>query len=538
MKTSKVAGDNRVGIFGKEPFNAGVKLFYDYGYAHDQAPVWALKPDDPNEGPSALQARVKMVPFHRPRVEQSPFYSAVPCVQESAKGKLYFAMVSGNFSSLRKVKKVPKLTNRWSEKLLRYFICKDVTMCLTTDTHIVNSFTFKACLYNVGMCEIGAIGSAKGKLYFAMACKEIYHLLGFMQNNLKEGDDDIKNSDVKFVFIRGKKFKKVPKQQIVGFIQNKLKEGDDDIKSRNVKFVLIRVKEVKIGFIQNKLKEGDDDIKSRIVKFVLIRGKEVKIGFETVGRNGDGSETASPIPRSMKLDVPKFSGAIPDRWIFSITEYFTLLSTPMDQRLRVVGFNLEGYAAEFFRWMTRKKSITTWDGFLESVRNRFGPWLLISFYICGLKPAIQRVLLVSEPTSLGNAFSLARVTEARLEDQWVCGHKCPRKFLLLMTDEEDDTVQDSKEDVVESGDISTLNSLIGQGGPRIPVRQVLVQWSGRPPEEAMREWLSEFQESYLSYHLKDKVIFEREKNVMPSPREPRRSKRARSKPAWQNDYAM
>ncbi|GKF73617.1 hypothetical protein Tco_0219949, partial [Tanacetum coccineum] len=46
---------------------------------------------------------------------------------------------------------------------------------------------------------------------------------------------------------------------------------------------------------------------------------------------------------------------------------------------------------------------------------------------------------------------------------------CPGKFLLLMTDEGDDTGQElnSKEtEVVESGDISILNSLIGHGSPR------------------------------------------------------------------------
>ncbi|GJX00929.1 retrovirus-related pol polyprotein from transposon TNT 1-94 [Tanacetum coccineum] len=65
----------------------------------------------------------------------------------------------------------------------------------------------------------------------------------------------------------------------------------------------------------------------------------------------------------------------------------------------------------------------------------------------------------------------------------------------------------------------------------IPVRQVLVQWSGRPPEEVTREWLFEFQEAYPSYHLEDNVISEGEKNVTPSPRDSRRSKRAGSKPA-------
>ncbi|GJV31266.1 ty3-gypsy retrotransposon protein [Tanacetum coccineum] len=210
----------------------------------------------------------------------------------------------------------------------------------------------------------------------------------------------------------------------------------------------------------------------------------------------------------MRLDVPKFSVLDPDSWIFAITEYFTLLNTPVDQRLRVVGFNLEGDAVEWFRWMSRNKLITTWGGFLESVQNRFGPCkyedpqgalskllkkgtvaqyqsefeklmnhvtnvsegLLISFYIFGLKPSIQRELLVSKPASLGGAFSLARVTKARLKDLVTLTTssglvsssqtKCLGKFLLLMTDDKDDTVKDSKEDVVESG---TAHVLIDNG---------------------------------------------------------------------------
>ncbi|GJZ52542.1 ty3-gypsy retrotransposon protein [Tanacetum coccineum] len=254
------------------------------------------------------------------------------------------------------------------------------------------------------------------------------------------------------------------------------------------------------------------------------------------GGGGGGDHLSLTLPRSMRLDVPKFSGSDPDRWIFSITEYFTLLNTPVDQRLRVVGFNLEGDAAEWFRWMIRNKLITSWEGFLESVQNRFDPCkyedpqgalskllqtgtiaqyqsefeklmnrvtdisegLLISFYVSGLKPSLQRELLVSKPTSLGDAFALARVTEARTDvgaaplsikwispaerqerlskglcfncdNKWVRGHKYPRKFLLLMADEEAESeqiVEIVHDDAMESGDISILDSLVGHGSPR------------------------------------------------------------------------
>nr|GEU69653.1 retrotransposon-related protein [Tanacetum cinerariifolium] len=96
-------------------------------------------------------------------------------------------------------------------------------------------------------------------------------------------------------------------------------------------------------------------------------------------------------------------------------------------------------AVKWFRWMSRNKLITDWEGFLKSVRNRFGPCkyedpqgalskllqlgtvaqyqsdfeklmnriteipenLLISFCIPGLKPSLQQELLVSKPTTLG-----------------------------------------------------------------------------------------------------------------------------------------
>ncbi|GJX68529.1 hypothetical protein Tco_0304256 [Tanacetum coccineum] len=105
--------------------------------------------------------------------------------------------------------------------------------------------------------------------------------------------------------------------------------------------------------------------------------------------------------------------------------------------------------------MTRNKLINEWDGFLESVRNQFGPskyedlqgtlskllqtgmvaqyqsefekhmnrvtdipeTLLISFNIPELKPNLQREFLVSKPMTLGKVFSLARIIEAHLEDQ-------------------------------------------------------------------------------------------------------------------------
>nr|GEW40272.1 hypothetical protein [Tanacetum cinerariifolium] len=170
----------------------------------------------------------------------------------------------------------------------------------------------------------------------------------------------------------------------------------------------------------------------------------------------------------------------------------------------LAGFNLEGDTAEWYRWMTRNNLITSWDGFLKSVQNRFGP----SKYE-DPRLAIQRELLVSKPTSLGDGFALARVTEARFADngstlavnqtptllplaikwisptdrqerlnkglcfncdnKWVRGHKCSDKFILLTIDEDGKSPRSDalaeEDEALESGDISILNSL-GHVSPR------------------------------------------------------------------------
>nr|GEV89758.1 hypothetical protein [Tanacetum cinerariifolium] len=122
-------------------------------------------------------------------------------------------------------------------------------------------------------------------------------------------------------------------------------------------------------------------------------------GLIQAGSYGCGGETASPIPCSMRFDVPKFSGTDPDRWIFSTTEYFTLLSTPFDQRLRVYE-DPQGAFSE----LLQKGTVAQYQGEFEKLMYHVtdvSDGLLISFYISRLKPTLQRILLVSKPTSQG-----------------------------------------------------------------------------------------------------------------------------------------
>ncbi|GJR38576.1 hypothetical protein Tco_1214260 [Tanacetum coccineum] len=117
---------------------------------------------------------------------------------------------------------------------------------------------------------------------------------------------------------------------------------------------------------------------------------------------GEEEKDVEALCNSKKIMDPERDD--PERWIFSITEYFSLLNTPTDQRLRILlqlG-TVEDYQGEFEKLMNQVTGIS------DS--------LLISFYISGLKLHLQRELLASKPLTLGYVFLLARMIEARLED--------------------------------------------------------------------------------------------------------------------------
>nr|GEW26683.1 hypothetical protein [Tanacetum cinerariifolium] len=92
--------------------------------------------------------------------------------------------------------------------------------------------------------------------------------------------------------------------------------------------------------------------------------------------------------------------------------------------------------------LLRRGSVTEYynefEILISQVTRKFDS-LLASIYIFGLKPTPQRALL-SNPTTLGEAFSLARIAKARLAED--VGQKHIHDFdetaMLLITDKDDD----------------------------------------------------------------------------------------------------
>nr|GEX35508.1 reverse transcriptase [Tanacetum cinerariifolium]GEX82942.1 reverse transcriptase [Tanacetum cinerariifolium] len=192
---------------------------------------------------------------------------------------------------------------------------------------------------------------------------------------------------------------------------------------------------------------------------------------------GGGGDLALQLPRSMKLDMPKFFGPDPERWIFSITEYFTLLNTPVDQRLRVrellvskptmlgdafslahvieARLNDQGIAA------TTNKSTTT--GSPQTIAKT------TSRFTVPRPDSSKPALLPTPPTTgvnygatplpiewISSAERQERLSKGlcfNCDSKWVRGHKCPGKFLLVIAEEDDAKEQPTdveKEDAIES----------------------------------------------------------------------------------------
>ncbi|GJV24997.1 ty3-gypsy retrotransposon protein [Tanacetum coccineum] len=276
-------------------------------------------------------------------------------------------------------------------------------------------------------------------------------------------------------------------------------------------------------------------------------------------------------PQSMRLDVLKFSGDDPDRWIFVITEYFSLLNTPADQHLRIVEFNLEGAAVEWFRLMTKNGLITTWARFEESVKNRSGPSkyedprgalskllqlgtvkdyqgefeklmnrvrdtpdsLLISFYISGLKLNLQH--------KRGKCLSFKKKTDAilplqselaspKIKGSVNADEDIGGEALGVGEDDDSGNVATGEDDyAVENEDISILNSLIGVDKEvqyYVDTLHVLIQFLKRLNDKYIKKkkmkaamqrrlWDPKIKINFFKHHLEDKVVFKGVESVTP-----------------------
>nr|GEV54368.1 retrotransposon protein [Tanacetum cinerariifolium] len=168
---------------------------------------------------------------------------------------------------------------------------------------------------------------------------------------------------------------------------------------------------------------------------------------------------------TLRVELQATRGDDLDRWIFAVMKYFSLLSTPAGQRLRIVGFNLEGMAAEWFQWMSHNGLITTWDSELASPKIKGSLNDDEDIGVDEVSRAIDGVFDIDDSNIKGMEVrsKFGEFSENKKSVEEVVGDG-----EALRVGEDDVLVNealDRVDDMVESEDISILSSLIGHGSP-------------------------------------------------------------------------
>ena len=80
----------------------------------------------------------------------------------------------------------------------------------------------------------------------------------------------------------------------------------------------------------------------------------------------------SHLSKSVRLDFPRFKGDDPASWVYKANQYFSFYQTPLNERLLMASFHMEGNALVWFQDSDENGVFVAWEGFLEALLTRFG----------------------------------------------------------------------------------------------------------------------------------------------------------------------
>jgi hypothetical protein len=165
-------------------------------------------------------------------------------------------------------------------------------------------------------------------------------------------------------------------------------------------------------------------------------------GFSVIGRH-------KPAP----VNLPRFAGTHPERWVAQAGRYFNFYSIVENDRLTIASFYLDDEAADWFDWMSRNDRFVDWSNFTAALIQRFrakdlespegllakltqtstvadyrhqfeeisnrsmvlpSPFL-ISCFISGLRADIKQSVLIHRPVTLEDAMETAQLHENRIQ---------------------------------------------------------------------------------------------------------------------------
>ena len=74
----------------------------------------------------------------------------------------------------------------------------------------------------------------------------------------------------------------------------------------------------------------------------------------------------------MRLEFPRFKGDDPAAWVYKANQYFNFYHTPLNERLLMASFHMDGDALIWFQDCEATSGFMTWESFVEALLIRFG----------------------------------------------------------------------------------------------------------------------------------------------------------------------
>ncbi|GJY04066.1 hypothetical protein Tco_0370006 [Tanacetum coccineum] len=131
------------------------------------------------------------------------------------------------------------------------------------------------------------------------------------------------------------------------------------------------------------------------------------------GHNGGG------YGRLTKVEIPKFDGEEVVSWIYKVNKLFEMDNiVENEQKMRLVSMHLFGKALNWHRYfMSKYGAVMTWEVYQESFEELLNKVdvnddFAVSLFMRGLKEEIAHAVRMFKPTSLSDAFCLAKLQEA------------------------------------------------------------------------------------------------------------------------------
>lgn len=163
-----------------------------------------------------------------------------------------------------------------------------------------------------------------------------------------------------------------------------------------------------------KLEESFHNVESMIRRVIHEKAIEVSLGSNSHKTVEESGVNRLFYGKGMKVEVPRFAGEDAEDWIFNIKELFEIYGVPVEQRIKIASFHMEGAAYSWYKWVTKNWLVQTWNKFLTTLQLRFGSSLYDD-----PKVALKELKQVATVSEYQSKFEEISTKVTGLDEHWL-----------------------------------------------------------------------------------------------------------------------